>query len=345
MNKTLNLIFGICSLLGLITTLVLLNKTLIQIDLIGDQSEIYKSLAEIYKMLGLSVFALIAIFLIQSYLFNTNIEKLNRDLGELPLENKHLTDVNDYLRDVVNYHIRINRSTTDSIHNITHYYRYITILLRDTVIDLRKIDSKTDESECRKSYNEFEKFISLLLTSITSTIEVITQDECATCIKIINADKVKTFYRDPNSYRVRRESDYNQMGEIFIYNVADNFAFNLIADPHSKETFFVCDDLKEYKGYYNRNYEWNKLYNATIVVPIQANLSGNKHKKKMHILGFLCCDNMAGGLESMEIKDFLSASGDLLYNLFVLYDRFCLLSNDKGVSNEKLQDYVNWGSC
>lgn len=345
MNKIINLIFGICSLIGLIVTVFTLNITLNQIENIADNNAVYENLATIYKVLGFSIIALIAIFLVQSFLFNTNIDRLNRKLGELPLENKHLKDVNEHITEVINYHIRIQRSTTDSLHTIAHYYRYITILLRDAAIDLRCAESKTTASECRKISNEFENFISLLLTGINSTIEVITQDECSACVKIVNADKVKTFYRDQRSYRSRKDSDYTPKGDVFIYNVADNFAFNLIADPHSKETFFACNDLKSKNDYYNRNYGWNRLYNSTIVVPIQANLSGNKRKKEMHLLGFLCCDNMLGGLENREIKDFLSSFGDLLYNLFVLYDRFCLLSIDKGLSNEKLQDYVYWGGC
>lgn len=335
MNKTLNFIFGVCSFLGLIVTIVALNNTLNKIELISGQPEVYKNLALIYKTLGISIVALIVIFLLQSFLFNVNISKLQRKLGELPLENKHLTEF-------INHYIRVNRSTTSSIHNITHSYRYIYILLRDIVIDLRKKDSKTTENECRKICNEFEKYILSLLSNITSTFNVITQDECAACIKILKNNKVKTLYRDPDSYRARKNSDYTQKGQIFIYNVVNNFAFNLIADEASKETFFACDDLSNHDRYFNMNHEWNKLYDATIVVPIQANLSGNKRKKKMHILAFLCCDNMSGGFENKEVKDFLSATGDLMFNLFHIYDRFAQLAKKKGFSNETLREYDYW---
>jgi len=343
MHKTLNTFFGLCSLVGLIFTLFTLINTLNEIKLLSDENAVIADLASIYQVLGGTILALIFIFLIQSYLFNSNISKLQNQLGELPLENKHLLDVNEYQTDIINHYIRITRSTTDSIHNITHYYRYITILLRDTVIDLRKDECKTDNDACRKICNEFEKYIFSLLSSMTSTLEVMTQDECSTCIKIIKSNKIKTFYRDSNSYRNRRDSDHTPTGQVFVYDISDNFAFNLIADPNSKETFFACNDLKKFKGYFNRNFGWDSLYNATFVVPIQANLSGNKRKKEMHILGFLCCDNMLGNLETQEIKDFLSSIGDLLYNLFILYDRFYLLSNDKGLNNETLQNYGHWG--
>lgn len=335
MNKVLNLVFGICSLVGLLVTLVTLNNTLNQLDLISEQNAVYENLATIYKTLGISIVALVVIFLLQSFLFNVNISKLQRDLGKLPLENENLTQY-------INHLIRVNRSTTNSIHNITHSYRYIYILLRDIVIDLRKSDSRTTEDECRKVCNEFDKYILSLLANITSTFNVITEDECASCIKAVKNNKVKTLYRDPDSYRDRKNSDYTQKGQIFIYSVTDNYAFNLIADDNSKETFFTCDDLNNHDRYHNRNHEWNNLYNATIVVPIQANLSGNKRKKEMRLLGFLCCDNISGGFENKEVKDFLSATGDLLFNLFYLYDRFSQLTKDKGFSNEILREYDYW---
>lgn len=306
-----------------------------QIKLIGDQTAVYANLALIYKTLGMTIVSLIVIFLIQSYLFNRSISKLQKDLGSLPLENDNLTAL-------ANHYIRINSNTTNSFHNITHSYRYIYIILRDIVIELRKKDSKVTENECRKACNDFEKFILSLLASLTSTLNVITQDECASCLKTVKNNKIKTLYRDPSSYRHRKYSDYNQKGQSFIYNIEDNYAFNLIADKNSKETFFACDDLRNHDRYKNINTEWNKLYNATIVVPIQANLSGAKRKKEMHIIGFLCCDNMSGGFENKEIKDFISATGDLLYNLLHLYDRFSQLASKKGFKNETLQEYDYW---
>lgn len=336
MNKTLNLIFGLCSLLGLIVTLVSLNNTLNDLEIITEQTVTYKNLVAIYKVLGVSIIALIVLFLFQSFYFNANVSNLQRKLGELPIENQNLIEY-------ANYYIRINKSTTNSIHNITHSYRYIYILLRDIVIELRKNDSTTTEADCRKTCNEVEKYLLSLLSNITSTVNVITQDECAACIKIFKNNKVKTLYRDPDSYRYRKNSDFTQKGQINIYKAENNFAFELIADKASKETFFVCDDLEAHEKYFNINHEWNKLYNATIVVPIQANLSGNKRKKEMRILAFLCCDNTAGGFENKEMKDFLSATGDLLFNLFHLYDRFAQLAKEKGFTNETLREYDYWG--
>jgi len=338
MNKTMNMLFGVCSLVGLVITIATLTHTLNKINALSEVTEIYSNLSVIYKALGYTIVALIVIFLVQSILFNNNLTKLQQQLGRLPVENEQLADKAD------NY-IRIYKGTTGSIHNIIHSYRYIYILLRDAVIELRKDDCSLSEKECRSISNSFEKYIFHFLLNLTTTFNVITDDDCAACIKLLRDGKIKTLYRDPYSYRYRKKSDRTQRGEIFIYNTSDNYAFNLITNNATQETFFSCDDLLSHEKYFNRNHEWKKLYNATIVVPIQANLSGDKNKNEMHIIGFICCDNMTGGFENREAKDFISATGDLMFNLFHLYDRFIQLSLKKGFDNEALHQYDNWNDC
>ena len=337
MEKILNLIFGICSLLGLVATIVGIFRTLNQIHEISTQGQVYENLINLYSMLMGSIICLIIIILIQSFLFNRNISKLQKDLGSLPLENENLINI-------IDFYIGIYKSTTDSFHNITHYYRYVTILLREIVIDLKDNNKEIDDHRCRQICHHFEKYMLSLLSNVSSTCAKITQDECSSCIKLCRESELKTLYRDSISNRTREESDYTQRGQVFVYDRTENYAFELISNPDVKDTFFACDNLKDHGNYHNSNPNWNKLYNATIVVPIQANLSENKRKKEIHILGFLCCDNMSGGFENKEIKDFLSATGDLLYSLFLLYDRFYCLSRDKGLTNESLQQYGHWGS-
>jgi hypothetical protein len=79
------------------------------------------------------------------------------------------------------------------------------------------------------------------------------------------------------------------------------------------------------------------------VVPIQANLSGSKrNNSEMRIAGFLCCDNMSGGFGSNEVKDFLSAIGDLLYSQLALYNQFTKLAKERRLTNENLREYDIW---
>ena len=172
----------------------------------------------------------------------------------------------------------------------------------------------------------------------------ITQDRCATCIKILNEQgKIQTFFRDPISHRSRKKSDYNQDGTRFIYKLADNYAFDIITDEKFKQTTFICDNLKDFKEYKNTNPSWQKCYNACAVVPIQTRLlgtqgGGNKH----HLLGFICVDNFKGGFESSEVKDLLSGYGDILYNVFVKYDKIVYTGATKGVTNERVKIYTCW---
>lgn len=332
MDKTINNIFGICSLIGLIITVGALTTTLHQIEIISGNDAAYKSLAEIYRNLGITIIALITIFLIQSFLYNKKISELEAKLGELPLQNKNLTQE-------ANHYIRLHNIVTKSLHNITHYYRYNQIALQEDISVLAKYKNGISIDRCRKTSSEFEKYMLFLLSNITSTVNIITKDECSACIKIMKKNKVKTLYRDPNSCRERRKSDYTDDGNIFIYDVKDNYAFKIITDSNSKETFFCCDNLIDHERYENKNREWNRLYNATIVVPIQAR---NKEKNDINVLGFLCCDNMSGGFESKELKDYISSIGDLLYNIVHMYDIYVQLANNTGLTNEKLQRYDYW---
>ena len=93
MEKILNLIFGICSLLGLVATIVGIFGTLNQIHEISTQGQVYENLINLYSMLMGSIICLIIIILIQSFLFNRNISKLQKDLGSLPLENENLINI------------------------------------------------------------------------------------------------------------------------------------------------------------------------------------------------------------------------------------------------------------
>jgi len=333
MDKIINNIFGICSLIGLIVAVATIATTFHQIELISDKNDVYKSLADIYHILGYSLIGLILIFLIQSFSYNKKVSELEIKLGELPLQYENIAQK-------ANHYIRLHKSITNSIHNITHHYRYIQIALQEDISTLTRDGKVISADRCRKTCSKFEKYMLFLLSNITSTVNIITKDECSTCIKIMKKNKVKTLYRDPNSCREREKSDYTDDRNVFIYDVKDNYAFKLITDSNSKETFFVCDNLIDHERYENKNREWNRLYNATIVVPIQAR---NKDKNDTRVLGFLCCDNMSGGFASKELKDYISSIGDLLYNIIDMYDIYVqLTTNDPKLINEKLQRYDHW---
>ncbi len=336
-DKGLNLFFGICSLLGLILTVATLTFTFNKINIKppDELAQIYQSLLTIYKILGGSVVSLIIIILLQALTYHRHVEKMQQQLGELPMKNEQLTEL-------VNYYIRIYKYISQSLHNICHSYRYIYLILRDAVIELRREKTQITEEECKEISNKFERFMLAFLVNLKEYLDVITEDDCSICIKLVKDDKVKTLFRDPYNYYYRQRSDFSQDGSQFIFKITENYAFKLISDKSCKETFFACDNLRDHREYFNANPDWRNLYNATMVVPIQANLTGEKLKREYYIIGFLCCDNFEGGFENKEIKNLIASAGDLMFSLLHIYDRFVDLAIKKGFKNEALQRYKYW---
>lgn len=336
MQKHLNILFGFCSLLGFIATVFTFNSSLQQLSVIKDQTEIFKKIIEIYQILGVSIIVLIIIFLVQSTIYNTYITKLQRDLENLPAQNKDLIGRLDY-------QILVFKEITYQSHDYAHYLRYMTIIVGEALDALEK-NEQMSQQKINDVCNSFEFFIiTKVLTSISGVMRTLTGDKCASCIKVIKNHKVKTLYRDSISYKNRKKSDIKPNGQLIIYDIDDNTSFSSIANPVSQDSYFACDNLNGMRDHYvNCNSNRDKLYNATIVVPIQANLSGNPNLEQMSLLGFLCCDNMNGGFERLEVKDVLASAGDQLYNILVLYDNFYQEAQKKGLINAKLQKYGNW---
>lgn len=272
--------------------------------------------------------------LTQIYLYDKALSKLR----DLPAKNQELSAE-------LRHYIRIYSTITESFHNICHSHRYVELQLLD-VITKMEAGIECNKDACRRYAHMFEGFIiQTCLTGISLTLSAITKNDCAVCIKIVNGQKLKTLYRDPQSYRKRKKSDYTQKGTPFIYSITENYAFRLIVDKNHKDAFFCCDDLLKHPHYpdNNRNPEWTKLYNATIVVPIRANPTGQKKgKEEYKLLGFLCCDNTHGGFANTEVLDLVSSIGDMMFNLLFLWDRFVGLAIEAGLENEIMLKYKDW---
>lgn len=341
MDKFTNLICGITSVLGFTIALGSLIHAYYKFP--DDPTTGAK---EIILILTLTIVFLILFLILLIWHFSNKTHKLIIDLEDLPIEN-------NILHEALNQEYLTQKLITDCSHTTLHYYRNI---LKSIDIAIVKLYYNTAgnvslfEKPINEIVTEFERFISTMLTNITNTCNAITGDQCATCIKIIKNNKVKTFYRDPMSYRMRQGADHKD-DKPFIYDISDNYAFKIIADPTIKETAFICDNLKDLKPYENRNPKWSNLYNATAVIPIEiseledssANKSLTKRSKtKKNIIGFLCVDNLKGGFESRELKDFLAGFGDLLFNLFEKFDIVTGLIESEGIKNDKITAYKYW---
>jgi ABC-type multidrug transport system fused ATPase/permease subunit len=198
-------------------------------------------------------------------------------------------------------------------HNFCHEYRKVVSEITE---DLTEKDYTSLED--RKS--SFQRFLDYMVSNIKQTFDMITGDACSVCIKLLEQNKegawmVKTFIRDHISYRERSNTD------TFLpeYNFQANTAFKNILDEYCPESFYMRNDLKsEYKnGHYNNaNKNWDKFYNACLVVPIRRIID----KQNSTIVGFLCVDNQKGGFEDKIGLNTLASFGDLCYHLFISFN-------------------------
>lgn len=342
MDKIVGYVFGIASLLGFVISFYGLSSVLYKFEAANDAITFLDQLKDVYIILALCVLALIVFSAFLIFYYSNRITYFNALLDDLPIENEVLSD---QVRELVFENVIV----ADMCHNILHYYRNILASLDYTIRRYQTEPDNLTKEDCNKILRAFDSFLQTLLTNISHYFGHLTNDKCASCIKIINSDhKIKTFYRDPISYRLRKISDYISDGRHFIYHVSDNFAFDVIIDDKFKQTTYICDDLKQAKSqgmYKNINQDWEKYYNACAVVPIRIRSSpSDEPGDQAKHLGFLCVDNFKGGFETRETKDFLSGFGDILYNLLEKYDQIVSLALEKGIENERLRAYTDWSA-
>lgn len=174
------------------------------------------------------------------------------------------------------------------IHNYSHEYRNVVNSIYNDL-------TSQDISNFEHRRNSFRMFIIGMLTNIKEIFDILTFDEVSVCIKLLDKDEdkdeflVKTFMRDSISYRVRSETE-NFLPE---YPVHENTAFKNIMDPYSPDSYYMCNDLENEKGYINANKNWRKSYNACLVVPIRI----LEKAKTYSVLGFICVDNFKGNFD------------------------------------------------
>lgn len=135
------------------------------------------------------------------------------------------------------------------------------------------------------------------LNCTVSLFTAFTGDSCSACIKLVRQVhgeiKLEVVFRDLELLSVKdRLNNY-------MYNLADNTSFDEISRGRLK--YYANDDLKsatEADKYRNGRPNWNKDYNATLVLPLRSMRSGERAPEAGRIVGFLCIDNKQGGFEN-----------------------------------------------
>jgi len=347
-DDKLNIYFGIASLLGLI-----FNVGFIAFSIYNNK---FTSDKEIFITLGSSVLILSIAFIIFVTHYSKYFKKLNKHYIErheeleseyskkyneldsnYNIELKALADLpskNSFLIERIKTHELILKSNAEYIHNILHNYRNTLFKIDESYSNL---NSLSDE-EIIESINIFERYLTTLTTNLQSYFTQLTDDKCSVTIKLIKDKKVKTCYRDPISYRSRKSSDRKINGDVFVYETTDNYAFHIISSNDYPATFYICDDMRKDKDYFNINKNWENLYYATAVVSISSGIN----KRGREILGFLCVDNFKGNLKQSAVEGFMSGVGDMLFNLFKKFDLIINFAKQKNIDDERVRFYTTW---
>jgi hypothetical protein len=226
---------------------------------------------------------------------------------------RKLSRKNNRLESSLSNEIEKEAKIASIFHNFCHEYRKVA-----SEINSDLIEKDFSQFEDRKS--SFKRFLDYMVSNIKQAFDLITGDACSICIKLLEQnDKrelmVKTFIRDHISYRERSTTD-TSMPE---YNYQANTAFKNILDDYCQDSYYLCNDLKSKNDngdYNNANNNWNKFYNACLVVPIRLIIDGENST----VVGFICVDNKKGGFEERVGLNTLAAFGDLCYHLFVLFN-------------------------
>lgn len=166
-------------------------------------------------------------------------------------------------------------------------------------------------------------YIDAVLINTSLIFSLYSHGPCAACLKLFTDGSqelavgsfglppmqyVKTMRRDAISRINRQSIDESPACKSYKYQL--NTAFAHIVDIVDAPDYFASDDLIALgDAYKNENKQWSSFYNAAIVVPVKP------PGRSAHEIctGFLCVDNMQGGLCTDEAKYMMEEVAVMIY--------------------------------
>lgn len=310
-GKILEFIFGLSSLIGLIITGIIFLFAVIEGTYSTQSDIIIFSFAAI--IVALAVVCIILLRRAHALSQDNALMKpaLDSLSGKIKTLKTKSIEQNDDFSEIADICHSVHDQLRDRIFEL--YTAHIALVSGESI-------SKTELVDYDRTNEMFYLF---MLNNIKTIFDIITEDKCAVCIKILeegdsnNDIMLRTFMRDSGSYRERKSSDKS----IFEYPYYENTAFKTILAPETPDSYYASDDLSAEKTYINMNSNWNDAYNATLVCPIRMELVTETESEfnEYSVLGFVCIDNMKGGLNNRAAIQLLAALSDSLYNHFLLF--------------------------
>ena len=232
-------------------------------------------------------------------------DTLYKDYCDAPHKIKKLGEDISQLKSEIDSGINLQAKIAQTFHNFSHRYR-------DKIVKIHENPSKQNTGR-----KDLHGFLHNMVANIKEIFDILTKNDCAVSIKILDNDFIKTLIRDAISDRERSEID-KQLPQ---YRYDQNTAFEVILDENINQPYYMSNNLKteqSEKTYNNANKNWHKHYNACLVAPIRYIEMKEDGAEKSAVLGFICFDNKKGGFNEVG-KDVLASYADHCFHLFNFY--------------------------
>ena len=320
-----SIIFGLASVVGLIFTVVYTIVSLYNNEFGVGPNSVIITLAVVNSILG-------SILYIQS----TNHYTLITDKSESTIKGiKYQQSIKDLEAELDNKD-EINNEIAFIFHNIHDQLRdkmhALVELYESLLLDGSKVAEYSevmDVLRITKSYNLY------VVNNTKDLFDKLTGSNTSVCIKLINgfADEndpiIATLIRDTRSYRYRRSNESLATLD-FLWH--ENTAFKTILSNSYPNSYYASNDLAKESGYVNINQNWQRFYKSTLVCPIRLGISDEcNNNLDESVIGFICVDNMEGGLDESACIDALSSIADSLYLYFTYNEKILNLVQKRNI--------------
>ncbi len=298
------------SIVGYIASLLTIGQTLVSLILLSANQQPMNSNSPLWQQiisLGAVLLCIVSLCII---LVNSQIknERIGQELKAI--ENDKISLSNDLKErnDIISSLSQIN-------HNINHQNRQMLYeLYEELYADTHQL------SKIEVLNNKYRGYLQNFTSNVKSAFDTITKDKsCAVYISLLkecNGDFfVETAYRDPTSYTVRNNLDMQMPS----YNINNFTPFKHILSETNNDTYFACDNCKDYRNFCDRNDDWLDFYNSCLTVPIRARM--DKSTNTHNYIGFITVDNRYGRLNNKDAINLLCSYADTLYmNMNIMID-------------------------
>lgn len=297
------------SIVGYISSVLTIIQSIISMALIYHNQQQADGIYPFWQQMAAYIALILCVVTLCVLLFNSQLknEKIGQEIKSYNEKEKTFDETLRGKDDIIVSLCLYN-------HNINHQNRQMLFELYN------KLYEKTTKAEIEIIDNKFRGYLQNFTTNVKTAFDSFTMDKsCAVYITFLREENesilAQTGYRDPTSYTLRNNIDM----QMPVYSAELFTPFKHLLDSRNNDSYFACDNCKEYPNFCDRNDDWNSYYNSCLTVPIRVRI--DKTNNIHNCLGFLTVDNKYGNLNNKDAITLLCSYADTLYmNIAILMD-------------------------